>query len=211
MVTPSQRVGASGSKRQAMAAMIEEQGFGVVEGFVESALVASLLDDLERSWRDEAFEAAKVGQGGDRQHCPSVRSDWIAWLDDDGLTASQMRYIERLEGLRLAINRRTMMGLFEWEGHLAVYPRGSFYRRHLDVFRHASERKVSTILYLNEGWKPGDGGELRLYMGQGLEDYVDVQPRAGTLVSFLCEDFYHEVLPAASERRSITGWFRQRS
>lgn len=189
-----------------------ERGYSVCEDFVDSGLITELVDDTRRLWEDGQFDYARVGQGEEKQRCPSVRSDWIHWLENQDLTDAQQRYSGSLEELRLAINRATMMGIFEWEGHLAIYPPGTFYRRHLDVFRHARERKVSSILYLNQGWTPVDGGELRIYLdGAELDSFVDVAPRAGTLVTFLSEKFYHEVLPAHADRMSITGWFRVRS
>jgi len=57
----------------------------------------------------------------------------------------------------------SMIGLFEFECHFAHYAPGAFYRRHLDQFAGGGRRRVSTVLYLNSGWRDGDGGELRLY------------------------------------------------
>ncbi len=202
--------------RRAMARKIAgelvEQGYSVCENFADPALVEQLVGETRRRWDDGQFDYARVGQGEEKQLCPTVRSDRIHWLENHDLDDGQARYLEILEGLRLAINQATMMGIFEWEGHLAIYPAGTFYRRHLDVFRHARERKISTILYLNQGWTPPDGGQLRLYLdGVSLDNYIDMAPKAGTLVTFLSEQFYHEVLPAHRERMSITGWFRTRS
>jgi SM-20-related protein len=94
---------------------------------------------------------------------------------------------------------------------MALYPPGSFYRKHLDQFRGATHRKVSAILYLNPDWSPADGGELRLYLApSGEGDHLDIAPLGGTLVTFLSDRFHHEVLPTRRERRSLTGWFRVR-
>jgi SM-20-related protein len=111
----------------------------------------------------------------------------------------------------LAINRELFLGLFDFEGHMAIYPPGSFYRKHLDQFQDVAQRKVSAILYLNDGWQAEDGGQLRIYLEESADsDSIDVLPRGGTLVCFLSERFYHEVLPATRERLSVTGWFRVR-
>ena len=83
---------------------------------------------------------------------------------------------------------------------------------------------MTFILYLNENWQAEQGGQLRLYtdataenegnvegdLQQGRQDYVDIEPQGGTLVLFLSERFYHEVLPATRERLSLTGWLRRR-
>jgi Rps23 Pro-64 3,4-dihydroxylase Tpa1-like proline 4-hydroxylase len=34
---------------------------------------------------------------------------------------------------------------------------------HFDSDAAVDGRRVTAILYLNPGWRPGDGGELRLY------------------------------------------------
>src|SRR5690606_10977514 len=115
------------------------------------------------------------------------------------------------EPLRLACNRELLLGLYEYEGHVTVYPPGRFYRRHVDQFRGAQHRKLSVILYLNDDWAKDDGGELRMYLPDGEgERVLDVLPEAGTLVAFLSHEIPHEVLPAKRERLSLTGWFRTR-
>jgi SM-20-related protein len=86
-------------------------------------------------------------------------------------------------------------------------PAGGFLR-HLDRFRDDDRRTVSAVLYLNEGWQPDDGGQLRMFLDGDVEH--DVQPIAGSLVVFLSGAIPHEVLPAGRERLSLTGWFRRR-
>lgn len=94
-----------------------------------------------------------------------------------------------------------------------MYPPGAFYKAHLDRHRETMDRVVTVILYLNEDWTPGDGGELKLWTTPGLREgqKVTLEPRLGTLVIFLVGDHWHEVLPARRERKSLTGWFRVRN
>jgi SM-20-related protein len=109
------------------------------------------------------------------------------------------------------------LGLFDFEAHLTVYPRDAFYRRHLDRFRSVPWRSVSLLLYLNEGWSAEDGGQLRLELGDDADESTpstetrEVLPHGGTLVAFLSDRFWHEVLPARRERMSLTGWLKVRS
>lgn len=192
-------------------------GWAVRTEAVDLSVVQRLRQESQARWDEDAFRMARVGTADDRRLAPEIRSDRILWIEPTAPTPGQAPYLELLEEVRLEVNRRTFMGLHEWEGHLAVYPPGAGYRRHLDVFSRARERKVSTILYLNEAWAPGDGGELRIWLdpaGQAdrAEDrFIDIEPRAGTLVTFLSEDFYHAVLPTAVQRNSVTGWFRVRA
>jgi SM-20-related protein len=100
--------------------------------------------------------------------------------------------------------------LFDFECHYAIYGAGAGYARHTDVLNGARPRLLSTVLYLNEGWQDGDGGQLRLFEPAGDGVIATIQPAFGTLVIFLSDVFPHQVLTASRPRRSIAGWFRGR-
>ena len=119
-----------------------------------------------------------------------------------------MHYLDLLDKLRECLNRELFLGLEDYECHFALYPPGSFYRRHLDRFRDDDRRTVTTVCYLNADWLPEHGGALRMALADDEE--LDVLPAAGTLVVFMSADFPHEVLPASRERLSLTGWYRRR-
>ena len=111
------------------------------------------------------------------------------------------------------MNQHFYMGLASLETHLAIYPVGAVYQKHLDQFnagqaQQLNTRKLSSILYLNQEWQDSDGGELRLYVNE--DEWLDILPAGGRLVLFLSAQFWHEVLPAKRERLSLTGWFRTR-
>ena len=62
------------------------------------------------------------------------------------------------------------------------------------------------ITYLNT---PESGGELRIFRRDNPEEIAaDIIPKAGSLVCFLSNQIYHEVLPTTGERLSIAGWLR---
>jgi SM-20-related protein len=82
-----------------------------------------------------------------------------------------------LDQLRQALNRTLLLGPFELEGHLSLYPPGARYRRHLDQFVGMGSRTPACVLYLNGGWTKEDGGTLRLYTEGNREDvYLDAEP-----------------------------------
>jgi SM-20-related protein len=141
-----------------------------------------------------------------------IRRDQVLWLQPGDFSVEQEIYLTRLETLRLALNQRFFLGLFEFEGHFAIYPEGAFYKAHLDRHAGTTDRIVTVILYLNPDWQAGDGGELKLWtaVGEKSGKFELIEPRMGTLVCFMAGDFWHEVLPAKKARMSITGWFRQR-
>ncbi|MGE6210274.1 2OG-Fe(II) oxygenase, partial [Aeromonas media] len=137
---------------------------------------------------------------------PEIRRDQIHWLDPDQ-GAPVADYLARMESLRLAANRNLMLGLFDYEAHFARYRRGDFYATHRDAFAGRSNRRLTSVFYLNNGWQPQAGGVLRVY-DNDEQFLMDVSPKGGRLVLFLSEDFPHEVLPASEQRYSIAGWFR---
>ena len=68
----------------------------------------------------------------------------------------------------------------------------------------ATRREVSMLLYLNPGWDPAWGGELRIFVPdeeseegeegeEGRETHVDVTPEAGTLAC----SWWHKWSPCA--------------
>jgi SM-20-related protein len=60
-------------------------------------------------------------------------------------------------------------------------------------------------MYLNVDWKPGDGGELRIYHDRFDQD---ITPTDGKIVFFNSSEFEHEVLLTNKTRLSITGWLK---
>lgn len=153
------------------------------------------------------LEWAGIGRAGDHAIKSEIRRDKTRWLSRD--EEIQARYLDVMEQVRLTVNEALYLGLFSYEAHFAVYEPGAFYKRHMDSFKGARNRVLSTVFYLNEDWKESDGGALAIFDREDSEDAVElVLPELGTLVIFLSEDIPHEVLPAMRDRYSIAGWFR---
>lgn len=182
------------------------RGYAVLPSALPPALTDALFLHF-KSLAGSEFHRAGIGKQVDHQVNTFVRSDAIAWLD--GSHAATADYLDWMEQLRLALNRRLFLGLFDFECHYACYERGTFYKKHLDAFRGHTNRVISTVLYLNPVREPEDGGELVLYSPRD-EDIVleTITPQYGKLVLFLSEEFPHEVLPVNKSRYSIAGWFR---
>lgn len=201
-----------GNTFDTIAGDLDRQGWSVTPGFLGRAEAAALRARALQWWDEGAFRPAAVGRGATRQLVPEVRSDHVRWLDFTVGGRFTDIHDTWYEPLRLAINQRLYLGLFDLEAHVTVYPPGSYYVRHLDRFRDAGHRTVSVILYLNEDWSEQDGGALRLYLpsADGGEEARDVLPESGTLVTFLSGEIWHEVRPTHRDRLSVTGWFCSR-
>jgi SM-20-related protein len=190
-----------------IAATVATQGWAVCPDAVDAATSAGWLAALDARRAASAFQPARVGRGDQRVLRPDVRTDRILWLDADA-EPPLAHWFAAMDHLRLALNRETYLGLFDFESHAATYPPGAFYARHLDQLAGTRDRIVTVVYYLNADWTAADGGLLRLYPDDRAP--VDVVPAAGTLVVFLADRFEHEVLPAVRPRHSLTGWFRRR-
>ena len=173
---------------------------------MEQAIATDLLDALYIEASDEVrFRPAAIGRGVDEQLNTKVRSDEIAWMK--GESEAQQRWLAAMSALRLEINRHLFMGLFSFECHYAHYAPGHFYKKHFDAFEGSANRRLSVVAYLNPEWQEEWGGELVIYDKQD-RFLKRVQPKGGSVVVFLSEDFPHEVLPTQQDRFSIAGWFR---
>lgn len=188
-------------------ALIEDR-VAVVPEFMPAPVVAALAGEARRRDAAGEFRPARIGRGEQRAERGDVRGDRTLWLDEWAPAPPEARLWSTLARLRVAVNRATLLGLFGFEGHYALYPAGAFYRRHRDRFRDDDVRVLSCVLYLNDGWTPADGGALRIFIGPG--ETRDVLPIAGTFVCFRSERYEHEVLPAQRERLAVTGWFLRR-
>lgn len=189
-----------------IAGALADEGWCVVADFLSAAQTQALADDC-RALRDaQRLTPARVGS---LRTATPLRSDSTYWFQADALSAPQQVFVDRLDALRVTLNRELMLGLAECESHYAVYPPGSGYTRHLDRLRDSDARVLSAVFYLNEAWQVADGGALRLYLANG--SLHDIFPHAGTLLLFLSAQFEHEVLPATRERMSIACWMRQRA
>ena len=189
---------------QEIAGQLALSGYIVLENPLEDTLLNQLL---ARCMDDgcSRFQAARIGRGADKKQVASIRGDVISWLTDTHGTDAA--YLALMEKLRLGLNEKLFLGLFDYECHYAIYQKGTGYAKHSDVLSGRKNRVLSTVLYLNEDWQSGDGGELILYDPAGVM-LKTVSPKFGTMVIFLSESFPHEVLISQRTRRSIAGWFR---
>ena len=196
-----------------LAGGVASPGYAYFENFISSETVLGLLELLAEKEADQELKQAGVGKDAALALRPEIRSDSIFWLERSDPSLVIQHWLDAMEDIIEHFRRALFLPLQSYEGHLARYPEGGFYKPHLDQHRASPTRQVSMIVYLNEHWKQGDGGELRIFTDPHLGIYgpfIDISPRAGSVVVFRSADFWHEVLPAKVPRRSLTGWFRGR-
>ncbi len=191
---------------------IATNGYAIIDDFLLANEIASLAEIIKNKWLSGQMISTKTGKTGLKNQ--DIRNDYIAWLEEEDTTPAVKAYFRQMEILRLMLNTQLFMNVQELETHVALYPVGGRYQKHLDQFSHGSSdniqhRQLSAVLYLNENWQDHHGGALKLYLDE--DNAIDILPNAGRIVLFLSAKFWHEVLPANRERISLTGWFRTRS
>lgn len=188
-----------------IASAIETQGYIVLPLVLPEGLTNALFIHL-KTLKEQDFRRAGIGREFNYQVNQFVRTDEICWIDQ--CHPATKAYLAWLEKLRLALNLRLFLGLFDYECHYTCYPVGAFYKRHLDAFSDSRNRIITTVFYLNPNWRPGDGGELLLFSMENNVLIEKIAPEYGKMVLFLSEKFPHEVAITYKARYSISGWFR---
>lgn len=177
-------------------------GYFVWDDFVSGKDVEKLVSIANQGSQSGDFKKAGIGKQALFQLDKSIRGDYIQWLDRNNQNQIVLQFLDKMEGLKNALNETCYLGLKDFETHFAIYPENTFYKKHVDRFQQNAHRVISFVLYLNENWQEGHGGELAIY----LEDRTEtIQPLAGRLLLFRSE-LEHEVLMSYKKRFSITGW-----
>lgn len=204
--TPPQQAQADLFERIAQSLLTD--GYSIQPDALPRELTTNLRQHLD-TMSAQQFDRAGIGRDGQHALRADVRKDTISWITDD--SAVGQVWLEWAQALQDYLNRRLFLGLFSFESHFAHYAPGTYYKRHVDAFRGDTNRMLSLVVYLNPDWQAQDGGELVLYRDEQDTTGDKVIPANGTLVTFLSEEFPHEVLPAQRDRYSIAGWFRVNS
>jgi SM-20-related protein len=182
-----------------------DDNVGVKKHFLSADLVHSLKLNLASLFSQNTFKDA--GTSNDNIVINKlVRSDKIYWLDRAHNNSVENDFFDVMDAFVMHLNRSCYTGITSYEFHYALYEEGSFYSRHLDQFRSNESRKYSMIMYLNEDWIAGDGGELRVHHDDNSTQ--DIAPESGTGVFFKSNELAHEVLVTNKPRMSVTGWLK---
>ncbi len=181
---------------------------GVVNDFLSSKLSFDLIGNLKLLYGEEKLRTAGIGNGENTAIEQSIRNDKIFWLDKNELKESETAFFELIDAFVLYLNRTCFTGIKSYEYHYALYEKGAFYKKHMDQFKTDHGRAFSMIIYLNEDWVKGNGGELKIYKKTEVQL---ISPENRKCVFFKSDELPHEVLVSNKSRMSITGWLKTTS
>ena len=185
------------------------EGYGILDHFLSPDEVIALATRLRTRREAGQFRPAAIGNQQVTVET-TIRGDEILWLDETTASPEEQIFLQRIGQFVQYVNQTCYLGLRDYEFHYALYPTGTFYKRHLDRFRSDSRRKLSVVCYLNADWQEADGGQLVLYLpdADSSDRPVTAMPLGGRLVCFDSGLLEHEVFPATRERLSLTGWLK---
>lgn len=189
------------------------QKYSIVEDFFSLEEVAELRNSLIQKYEEDQFKKAAIGNRVNETVIKAIRGDFILWMDERSYDILEQRFFLKINDLANYLNKTCFMGILFKEFHYAIYPEGTFYKRHLDTFQNDDRRKLSMVCYLNEtDWiAEKDGGELVIYVPTEKGEVAKhITPIPGRVVIFESQELEHEVRPALRERLSITGWLKTR-
>lgn len=182
---------------------LADDNYLVIDDFLEQTDLDAICTYFEEKLAQDDFDKAGIGTLNQYTIDKKIRGDYIKWIDEKEDARIDV-YFNRVKMIIQKLNRLCYLSLSGVEMHLAHYPKGTFYKRHLDQFENRNNRMISVILYLNRDWKEGDGGELKAYLPEGQERII--APLGNRLVLMRSNIVEHEVLMTQCDRRSVTGW-----
>lgn len=192
---------------------ILDKGYSIADAFFSEEEVATLRNSLLKKYEEDNFKKAAIGNRTNELIIKSIRGDFILWMDESKMDETEAIFFNKVNDLVRYLNKTCFLGILHKEFHYALYPEGTFYKRHLDTFQNDDRRKLSFVFYLNdETWKEENGGELMLYLQENNREVPKtVHPLPGRVVIFESQQIEHEVKPVLqSQRLSITGWLKTR-
>lgn len=183
--------------------LLAQQDYVVIDNFLTPEHLNSVHHFFNQKQEEGVFKKAAIGAAGTEKIIREIRGDYTFWLEKNrDIEISPV--FDALDEVKSIFNRLLFLSLADYEFHLALYPQGSFYKKHLDQFEGRKNRMISVIIYLNKDWKDGDGGELRIYP-EG-KDPINIAPLENRCAMFRSDTLFHEVLTSNTSRKSITGW-----
>ena len=185
---------------------LAQNDYTIVDNFLPPLVYQNILNQFNNALEEERLKQAGIGALGEFQIKEDIRSDEILWLSKGECNAEIQTFFDFIELFIPTVNRELYTTIKDYEFHLAHYPPGGFYKKHLDQFKSRNNRTLSVIVYMNDNWQSGDGGELKIYKNEDFSDFEIINPIGNRLAIFRSDTVWHEVLTSNKSRKSLTGW-----
>ena len=126
---------------------------GISANFLSIDLAKKLKGNLNDLLNHQKLKNAGIGNLVDFQNDKLIRNDSIYWLDRSHNNKFENEFLDLIDTFVTFLNETCYTGITSYEFHYALFPIGSFYRKHIDQFKSDDSRQFSMIFYLNADWK----------------------------------------------------------
>lgn len=193
---------------------LKEQGYVVLDGVFGHGWATALLDEMKWLHAAQHFKPNKTQFAVAGGKVVQFAKPHIYEVDLHDATLR--RKVPELDALfhSTALLQVLAAHLPEYELQFSTSGRtlklqrnagqGGCFPCHYDNPGMPNKRKLTCLLYLNDQWTPGDGGEVQLL--PFLQPPVTVAPRMDRMVIFQSDWMLHRVLPSNAERYCLTVW-----
>ena len=180
---------------------VDDAGWGITS--LDPMLAEQLLARFNQVQEQGLLKSATITQGAGSDS-KTIRNDLTYWLEKEHHPTEAL-VLAGLDEVLQSLKSFFRISLTHLECHFAYYPKGHFYKKHIDQTAENNKRFFSFVIYLNPDWKENDGGKLVGF--ENDQKIFEVLPHFGQMIVFK-SDIPHEVEMSFNERRSIAGWFR---
>ncbi|OQR84283.1 hypothetical protein ACHHYP_13584 [Achlya hypogyna] len=192
----------------AAGAALRAQGFYVVDDAVPPALAHALRDEIAALHTADRLYPNATHVYAKGEAAPLLLEKTRIYETELLTVEAQYGHLQRWfenAALRTALNDalptlradRHMIKVQYNQGGGGCFP------MHFDTYGDDG-KCLTAVLYLNEVWQPGDGGEIVMYPFPYAPTII--APTSGRLVLFSSQRMLHRVLPSAKPRFCLTTW-----
>lgn len=210
---------------ESIGSQLNNRGYCVLDRFLTDSQALELKKEVAECHAQGRLEAGglvngKLPSADDAKYADrATRGDVIGWFDS---SQTEWPHGRGLEGYLLKLGtlvselQKTVPELSKITSRskamVACYPgQGARYIKHVDNDgKHAlcKTRLLTALIYLNDGWEDGDGGELAIFKADDENALRRVVPPVANRVLLFWSDWRtpHEVRPSEKMRYSVTLW-----
>lgn len=121
---------------------IANHHYSIIEDFFTPREVLLLRQSLLEKHEEDKFKKAAIGNRTNEVIIKSVRGDVILWIDEAKANQAEALFFDKINDLIRYLNRTCFLGISQKEFHYALYPTGTYYKRHIDAFQNDDRRKL---------------------------------------------------------------------
>ena len=220
-------------------AELKKKNFAVIPGFLLDDQCHELRAHIDGAHREGRLGPGALAGGVTGENLSytiqNVRGDQVGWFEgeteDWSILTEHLRFVDTLVSLlgedgpgadgKRALQDLSTIGSRS-QAMCTIYPGdGARYVKHTDNSCNVAAggatgrgescngRRLTTILYLNEGWVEAHGGTLRIFEPEDPDALLaEVEPKLGNLLLFWADRRCpHEVTPASRDRYAVTVWY----